>query len=70
MHDHEEYAISEHPAAHRIRNDSERVNVHADEEMRYRCDELDFEPEELREAVSAVDVDVTNVRLHLSQRGH
>lgn len=54
----------------RIPNDVERVNVHDEQELRYWCDELGCTADELEEAVSAVGVEVADVRLHLSQRGH
>lgn len=53
--------------SHRIPNDEARVNVNDEQELAYWCDELDADADTLREAVSAVGVDVANVRMHLSQ---
>jgi hypothetical protein len=54
----------------RIPSDPDRVNIHDDAEARYWCDEFDCTHDELREAVSAAGETATDVRLHLSQRGH
>lgn len=54
-------------SGHRIPNDSQRVNVNDDAELAYWSSELDAPPDTLREAVSAVGVEVENVRLHLRQ---
>jgi hypothetical protein len=54
-------------SGHRIPNDAQRVNVHDDAEIDYWTRELDCTPDALREAVSAVGVEVDDVRLHLSQ---
>lgn len=56
--------------AHRIPNDPARVNPNDAGEVAHWCTEFGCSPDELREAVSAVGVDVDDVRLHLSQRGH
>jgi len=53
--------------SHRIPNDPERVNVNDEREAAYWCRELDCSAEELQEAVSAVGVQVADVRLHLGQ---
>ena len=53
--------------AHRIPNDAERVNVNDDAELAWWCRELGCDADTLREAVSAVGVDVANVRMHLGQ---
>ncbi|HEY4556457.1 MAG TPA: DUF3606 domain-containing protein [Lysobacter sp.] len=55
---------------HRIPADPMRVNTNDDAEVEHWCAEFDCSSDELREAVSAVGVEVENVRLHLSQRGH
>ena len=55
---------------HRIPADPMRVNTNDDAEVEHWCAEFDCSADELREAVSAVGVEVENVRLHLSQRGH
>jgi len=55
--------------SHRVPNDPARVNVKDDDERVYWCNELGCDGEALREAVSAVGVDVANVRMHLGQRG-
>lgn len=55
---------------HRIPNDRMRVNVHDAQEVQYWCQELHCSPAELEEAVSAVGVEIDDVRLHLSQGGH
>ncbi|WP_462115133.1 DUF3606 domain-containing protein [Lysobacter xanthus] len=54
--------------AHRIPNDAARVNVHNDQELEYWCRELGSSADDLREAVSAVGVEVDDVRQHLGQR--
>ena len=54
---------------HRIPNDPERVNVNDDAELDYWCGELGHDADTLREAVSAVGVDVGNARMHLGQVG-
>lgn len=56
--------------AHRIPNDPARVNPNDEAELAHWCNEFGCSADELREAVSAVGVDVDDVRLHLSQRGH
>ena len=53
--------------SHRIPNDVERVNVNDTDELAYWCHELGADADTLREAVSAVGVDLANVRMHLGQ---
>ena len=55
---------------HRIPADPMRDNTNDDAEVEHWGAEFDCSADELREAVSAVGVEVENVRLHLSQRGH
>lgn len=54
-------------SGHRIPNDTERVNANDDAELDYWSRELDAAPDALREAESAVGVEVEDVRLHLGQ---
>ncbi|GAB2521032.1 DUF3606 domain-containing protein [Lysobacter humi (ex Lee et al. 2017)] len=54
-------------SGHRIPNDTQRVNVNDEAELAYWSRELGAAPDTLREAVSAVGVEVENVRLHLGQ---
>lgn len=54
-------------SGHRIPNDANRVNVNDAAELDYWIRELDCTPDALREAVSAVGVELDDVRLHLSQ---
>lgn len=53
--------------SHRIPNDVERVNVNDEAELAYWSRELAADPETLKEAVSAVGVELANVRQHLAQ---
>ncbi|WP_133479083.1 DUF3606 domain-containing protein [Cognatilysobacter segetis] len=53
--------------SHRVPNDSERVNVNDDVELAFWCRELQTDAATLRDAVSAVGVEVANVRMHLGQ---
>ena len=53
--------------SHRIPNDPERVNVNDASELAYWCRELHADADAVREAVSAVGVEVANVRMHLGQ---
>lgn len=53
--------------SHRIPNDPERINANDAQEADYWSREFGCSIDELREAVSAVGVDVADVRLHLGQ---